>query len=719
MEISTETEHSEQQHIGTVQTENKHPKKKQKLVVFFLMSLGFAFIVMTALQIFLISKMSSSLIENSYMQDCREITGAYSLAISNKVNEYMKQLNLYTTADVVQTGDTQQIFQWMQAHVQNRSSDFDYVLYCGGNGIAYIDDGHSGYDLTKRSYFKAVMQDGKDSDVDNPVVDMGKGGQILHVTKAAKVNGRTIGFFSGVVKLSSVQDIINSVKLGKSGYMWLIDGDGTIIIHKNADFVMKKNLLSLENGGTSEIAAMATKMISGAAGYTWITNLEHERVCVFYAPIAGTPWSCGLEIPASQMFETSSKLIRYLVLTAVIITCLILLIAGFIIFSTLKPLQKVEKAINGIATGNADLTQRITIDSNNEIGSVVNGFNRFTGKLHTMISDIKNSKQSLAEAGEDLQTTAVNAGSAIEEIIGNIGSVREQITNQASSVEETAGAVNQIAGNIASLERMIETQSAGVTQASASVEEMIGNIDSVNQSVGKMAVSFEELQKKALEGSTKQDDVNTRISEIVKQSDMLQEANQVIANIASQTSLLAMNAAIEAAHAGEAGKGFSVVSDEIRKLSETSSVQSKTIGTQLSNIRNAIDTVVSASSESSSTFKSVSEKIQQTDELVRQIKNAMVEQSEGSKQIGTALSEMNDSTTEVRTASQEMSSGNKAILDEVKRLQDATAVMKNSMSEMSTSAKKINDMGNALTTVSKRMKKSITDIGSQIDTFKI
>ena len=152
---------------------------------------------------------------------------------------------------------------------------------------------------------------------------------------------------------------------------------------------------------------------------------------------------------------------------------------------------------------------------------------------------------------------------------------------------------------------MIRQQADGVTQASSAVEEMIGNIQSVNASVDKMASSFAQLEQQSREGQQKQAAVNEKILQIEEKSKTLQEANQAIASIASQTNLLAMNAAIEAAHAGEAGKGFAVVADEIRKLSETSTAQSKTIGEQLKSIQTSIIEVVTGSQESSKAFTSV------------------------------------------------------------------------------------------------------------------
>ena len=418
----------------------------------------------------------------------------------------------------------------------------------------------------------------------------------------------------------------------------------------------------------------------------------------------------------SATTQTLQMVIPSLVVLLIIISILTTIVVRFVV---VKPVLNVRDNLLKIASGKADLTQGIQTKSKDEVGEVVGGFNAFVERLQGLIQIVKNQDKELEAGGENMGAISQDTASAITEIIANINSIHQQIESQGQSVNQTAGAVNQISSNIDSLNKMIEGQTTGITQASAAVEEMIGNISSVNQNVERMANSFEELNQNADIGFKKQQDVNEKIQQIETQSAMLEDANQAIANIAAQTNLLAMNAAIEAAHAGDAGKGFSVVADEIRKLSETSTGQSKTIGEQLAKIKESISSVVAASDESAQALTVVADKIRDTDQLVIQIRTAMEEQTEGSRQISEALKNMNDGSMEVRNASEEMTEGNKLILNEVRLLQDATLAMKGSMEEMAQGAEKINETGSALNDVTSTLKESIYKIGQEINNFTV
>ena len=693
-------------------------KKEKHLLTRILLIVAATILIINTFQVVFIAKRTKKITNQQIESDYTDLTKSYASQVVLKLSEYKTALDFYINSDAAQTGDTEEIVDWLRTTTSKRNKIFDYVAWVDETGKFQTDNGNETF-VTQRDYYQAIVKNGADDFIDNPTTSLTTGKTIIHVCRAVKHGGKNIGFFTGTVSMETINKLVKDITVGETGIATLFSGNGKVI--STSGDLDEMETLAADKANNDVKNHIQTNSTSEYAGYFWNRDPHGHKQFNIFSGISGTQWTLVIMIEGAQIFRIANEIILYMSVAALILAVTLILVLSLCIVSIMKPLGVVEKTLQSISSGNADLSKRILVKTNadNEIGRLASGFNTFVEKLQHIIIAMKQTKTELVAAGTKLNDSTEDTAASITQIIANIESMTGNIGTQSESVAQTASAVNQIASNIESLNKMIENQSASVTEASAAVEEMIGNINSVNNSVTKMAEEFNQLEQKAADGVQKQDDVNARIQVIETESQALQEANTVISNIAEQTNLLAMNAAIEAAHAGEAGKGFSVVADEIRKLSETSSSQSKTIGEQLKKITDSIQEMVTASQEAGISFSSVSSGINMTNNLVQEIKNAMQEQGEGSKQISIALNCMNDSTSEVRTASSEMSEGNKTILEEIKVLQNATLSMKEGMEEMNIGAKKINETGSNLSSISENMKSSITKIGDEVDQFQV
>ncbi|MDR2304767.1 MAG: methyl-accepting chemotaxis protein [Treponema sp.] len=451
-------------------------------------------------------------------------------------------------------------------------------------------------------------------------------------------------------------------------------------------------------------------------------SLKAELELIVY-PFAvgetGTNWALMLGTARNLILEEVNAMTVFtliLVIAAVILAAVILF---FVSVGITKPIVNVALTLKDISEGEGDLTKTVNIHSKDEIGDLARYFNATLEKIKLLIVTIKKQAVTLFDIGNELASNMTETAAAINEITANIQSIKGRVINQSASVTETNATMDQITVNIDKLSDHVDHQSSSVAQSSSAIEEMLANIQSVTQTLVKNAVNVKELIEASEVGKTGLQGVAADIQEIARESEGLLEINAVMENIASQTNLLSMNAAIEAAHAGEAGKGFAVVADEIRKLAENSGEQSKTISTVLKKIKDSIDKITKSTDSVLNKFEAIDNGVKTVSDQEENIRNAMEEQGAGSKQILEAIGQLNEVTQMVKGSSEEMLEGSKQVIQESKNLEMVTQEITNGMNEMATGAEQINVAVNRVNTISGENKENIDVLVREVSKFKV
>ena len=571
-------------------------------------------------------------------------------------------------------------------------------------------------------YYQLPLKSGKEHILE-PYQYTVSGKTLLLTTLSVPIKdpmGRTIGVAGIDISIDELQKRYSKKIYGKEGYVRLLSGKGIIIAHADPNWYNKpweESSLGIEK----EIFERLKKGETFTKEF--YSDVHGKKLIKSFSPIfvgnAEVPWIVSVVIPQKEVFEASFQLEVFIAVVSLIGLAFIGIILFYLSRSITRPVVSMANILKEISEGEGDLTRSIQITSKDEIGEMASYFNLTFEKIRNLVTLVKQQTDRLRDVGTELSTNMIETASAINEITANIKSIKNQIMNQSASVSETSATMEQVTKGIEKLSKLIEEQAANVTESSSAIEEMMANIHSVSQTLIKNSENIQKLSGASEAGRRVVDTITAAIQNVARESEGLMEISQIIQNVAEQTNLLSMNAAIEAAHAGEAGKGFAVVADEIRKLAESSSSQAKTIQSVLKNIKDSISSVIQQSHDVVAKFAIIEKEVKVVSEQEEGIRKAMEEQAEGSKQVLEAITVLTDITQKVRDGSVEMLTGSKQVLDEAKSMNSITQEITNGMNEMANGAEQVAQAIQTVNELSVKNKESIDSLTLEVNKFKV
>ena len=567
-----------------------------------------------------------------------EVVASKAVQVNNRLDEFLREAGIVSMeffsgfAVDVSTLDPSRLTHYQSLirndiAVRKRSlrDGFSNVFFVDTLGNRYDGDGSPIQIVTDSTYFKAIIQEGKDTFVTTPHQN-GEGELLLYaIHEVRNDEGIKVGLLGLEVFLDSVSQLVIDSSIGSKGYGWLIDSEGMVVAHPNQDLVLSLNVLEGRASGFQGLESIGEKVLQNLSGAGTVIMPDGKKTLVFYQPLPGsTPWTLALSVPLEAILGRANSLRLFTIGAFALLFFLSFLVAVFMANNVSRPVKRMAKELNDISAGN--LGDCVELARSDEVGQMATCYNKMLMTVKEMVTGITGVIEAISRDTHALTTITENNSSALAQV----AATTVQFASTAQKSSEHALTMSVEAKEALSL----------TDQGLKQIEITQGIMTTIDRTSKQSAEAIQALQRET-----------TKIGQMIDS----------ILNIAEQTNLLALNAAIEAARAGEEGRGFSVVAQEVRKLAEQTQALVVEVRSTMEAVSSQADQAVAASmandqevdhgigalAETRQAFQLIAQNIQDTVRSFQEVAQETQELSWGSGEISVATERQIGSVAEV------------------------------------------------------------------------